>query len=82
MGDIEYWDIQGGQGLSDDDLHNLYDDMLNEVYGEVHIGYSFFAPAEILKHFEPVTYRIGFNEWLDSELGETITEDEPEDEEV
>lgn len=77
MSDFDYWAIDTGEGLTDYELHSRYDEMLNEVYGETHIGYSTFQPADILRELEPITYRVGFSDWIDSELGETITEDEP-----
>lgn len=81
MGDYDYWDLSTGEGLDDDELHRRYDDMLDEVYGEVTIGYDTFQPSELVRELRPVTYRVGFSEWVDQELGETITEDEPEDDE-
>jgi len=33
-----YWDIYSGEGLSDYDLHERYDDMLDECCDEVRIG--------------------------------------------
>lgn len=78
---MSYWDIATGEELDDDELHRRYDDMLNEIHGTVVIGYDNFDPAEIVKELRPVTYRVGFADWLDQETGETITEDEPEGDE-
>lgn len=81
MSDYEYWDAQTGEPLSDCELYELYDDMLNEVYESTHIGYTEFMPSDILRSLDPVAYRCGFNDWLDSELWNgVITDDEPTDE--
>lgn len=74
--DYEYWDIQTGEGLTDSELYERYDDMLDEVYGEP-MGYP---ASHILREVDPIAYRVGFSDWLDAETGETITDEEPTDE--
>jgi hypothetical protein len=70
-----YFDEQGTE-LDDTDLHEYYDDMLNETYGEIDLGCSYSA-SETLKAVDPIAYRCGFSDWLDSELGERIFEEDP-----
>jgi len=72
-----YWDIYSGEGLSDYDLHERYDDMLDECCDEVRIGSLSYMPSRALKEVDPIAYRVGFSDWLDSELGETITDVDP-----
>lgn len=79
MSDYYAWDIATGEGLTEDDLLSRYDDMLDEVTGEIHIGNLTYLASRVLKEVDPIAYRVGFNDWHSSELGETITEDEPED---
>lgn len=70
-----YADIETGEELDDDTLHERYDDMLDEVTSDgdgVHIGNLTYAASAVLKAVDPIAYRVGFNDWLDSELGETI----------
>jgi hypothetical protein len=48
------------------DLREQYDQMLNESYPEVKIGYSTFTASEILACCDPVMYKEGFSDYLDS----------------
>jgi 5-methylcytosine-specific restriction endonuclease McrA len=77
MSEFEYWDISTGEGLSDEQLHERYDDMLDEVSGEVHIGSLTYQASRVLKEVDPIAYRVGFSEWLDFELGETVIDWDP-----
>jgi hypothetical protein len=81
MDEYEYWDIVSGEGLSESDLYDRYDEMLDEVYGEVAIGGLTYDTAMALREVDPIAYRCGFNDWLDAELSETITDVQPRDEE-
>jgi hypothetical protein len=72
----DYWDIATGEPLEDGDLDVRYKDMLDEVYGDFMDSYP---ASRVLEAVDPIAYRVGFSEWLDSELGETITEEEPID---
>lgn len=78
MSDYEYWDIQTGEGLSDYELHQRYDEMLDEVYENATIAGMEYSTSSALKQVDPVAYRVGFSDWIDSELGETITDIDPE----
>lgn len=61
-----YIDGHTGEELDDFDLHERYDEWLDEIYPEVEMGHSVFQPSEILKELEPITYRVGFSDFLDS----------------
>ncbi len=45
----------------------LYDEFLDEVYGDVNIAGIYYPTSQALKETDPVAYRVGFNDWLDSE---------------
>ena len=62
----KYIDSHTGEELDDFDLHERYDQWLDEIYPEVELGHSVFQPSEILKELEPITYRVGFSDFLDS----------------
>lgn len=79
MSDYEYWDLSTGEGLTEYELYERYDEMLNEVYGDASIGGMEYETSSALEQVDPIAYRCGFNDWVDSELGETITEDAPVD---
>lgn len=82
MSNYDYWDIATDEPLSDDDLYQRYDDLIDEVDGDVSVGTLSWAASRVLKEMDPIAYRVGFSDWLDSELGETITEDDPDDEDM
>lgn len=56
--------------LSDDDLREQYDEMLDEVYGEIKIGTLTFSPSRVLRELDPTAYRIGLSEYEDSLMEE------------
>lgn len=80
----EFIDSNGNE-LDDDDMHDQYDMWLDDIYPEVEIGHSVFNPSEILKELEPITYRVGFSDFVDfqKEDGNLIEfpSDQPECEE-
>lgn len=77
--DYEYWDLSTGEPLTDHELHERYDDMLDECYETVSIGEITFSPSTVLRECDPIAYRVYFSDWLDAELGETITDEAPAD---
>ena len=56
--------------FSDRDLEARYDEFLDEVYGEVKIGGYFYSTSHALKEVDPIAYREGFNNWIDSEMSD------------
>lgn len=81
----DYIDAEG-EVYDETALREAYEEMLNEGYGTVTIGYSEFYPADILRELEPVTYRVGLSEHVESLGWDEWTEnhewieDEDEDE--
>ena len=62
--------------LSDYELHCMYDDMLDEVYPDCGIAGLNYSTSQALKAIDPVAYRCGFNDWLDSEITEGNIDEE------
>jgi len=60
------------QAMSEYDLKEMYDEMLDGVYGEVSIGGLTYLTSRAMKEIDPVAYRCGFGDWLDSQLSEGI----------
>ena len=60
---------------NDVDLVDAYEEMLDEVHGEVTIGHGTYSASQILSECDPIAYRVGFTDYLDM-----IGEDEDEDE--
>lgn len=78
MSSFDYWDIETGEGITDYELHRRYDEMLDETVEPWCIGDMYYDPSRVLKEVDPIAYRVGFSDWLDSELGETLTDEDPE----
>jgi hypothetical protein len=52
--------------ISEYEAFQLYDQMLDEVYPELFIGHSSFLASTVLKELDPIAYRVGFGEYVDS----------------
>ena len=49
------------------DTDTLYDEMLDEIYGEINVGVTLSA-SKVLSECDPTAYRCGFSDWLDNEI--------------
>jgi hypothetical protein len=77
----EYWDTYSGEPLSDYDLGQRYDDVLDEVYPSIEFGDVSYAPSTVLQRTDPIAYRCGFLDWLSGEISEgIISETDPSNE--
>jgi hypothetical protein len=64
-----------GEYLSMAEAEDMYDDMIDEVSGEVKIGSLTYIASEVLRRIDPIAYDCGFNDYLDSLFEDyTITE--------
>ena len=52
--------------LDDRDDKAMYDDMLNECNDVIKIGYLTFDASRIVEVLDPIAYRCGFNDYVDS----------------
>ena len=50
--------------LSEYDALQDYNQMLDDVYPEVTLGFSSFLPSRVLKEMDPIAYRVGFREYV------------------
>ena len=67
-----------GDILTESELNERFDDMLDERYDELRIGELSWAPSVALERLDPIAYRVYRNDFL-SEL-EELSEDELGDE--
>ncbi len=44
-----------------------YDDMLDEVIEPMNFGSFSLYPSRVLREVDPVAYRVGFHDYMDSE---------------
>lgn len=49
-----------------DDYEDQFDDMLDESIPEIDIGGLTYSPSHVLKNVDPVAYRCGLNDFIDS----------------
>jgi len=54
--------------IGESELHEMYDDMLDDVYPDLTIAGMNYTTSDALKNLDPTAYRCGFNDWLDSEV--------------
>lgn len=50
-----------------DDAYMMYDNMLDEFCDTVRIGSLTYAPSDVLRKTDPIAYRCGFLDYMDSE---------------
>lgn len=74
---FEYWDIYTSEGLYHWDLQERYDEWLDELYPELYVAGFRQTTSVALAELDPTAYRCGYLDWLDGELGETITDEAP-----
>ena len=58
--------------LDDYRLEKMFDEMLDECYPLVEFGLLSYTPSDVLRSTDPVAYRCGFSDWLDSQLFDAI----------
>lgn len=58
--------------LSDYDLHERYDELLDEICPTTKIAGREDQTSRALKEMDPVAYRCGFNDWLDAQVKDGV----------
>lgn len=53
--------------ILESDAIDRFNEFLNEVHETVKIGDLHYDPARVLAEVDPIAWRTGFNDWLDSE---------------
>lgn len=59
----EEQDTNPDTGLTDYELEQRYDQMLDECYPEVQIGWGTYSASTILKECDPIAYRVGLSDY-------------------
>jgi hypothetical protein len=57
------------------DLEQLYRDMLDECEPEVRVAGLCFCASRIVEELDPTAFRCGVNDYADSLIGESISEE-------
>ena len=47
------------------DMRTNYSDILDEVYGEVTLGYLTWDASHVMREMDPTAYRVGFSDYCD-----------------
>jgi hypothetical protein len=60
--------------ITEQEAFTMYDDMLDDCYPEVKIGYATFRTSFILKELDPIAYDCGYDDYCSSlaDEGEVI----------
>ena len=67
---LEYFDALSYDTLNDDELHERYDDMLDECQ-PIEVNNFSLSYAQAMKEQDPTMYRCGFSDWLDAALSDS-----------
>jgi len=51
--------------ITEYDFLEQYDEMLNECYPDVTIGYGTYSASAILRECDPIVYRVGASDYAD-----------------
>lgn len=57
---------------NDRELHEMYNEFLDECYGETEIAGYHYQTSRVLKEIDPIAYRCGFSDWLDAQMCDGI----------
>lgn len=67
----DYYDIDTGAEITDSEAHDLFDDYLDDVLDEVHIGALTYSASRVLKEVDPIAYRCEFADWSSEHFAES-----------
>ncbi len=56
------------------ECEGAYDDYLDDGCEPYHFGYLTFYPSQILSQCDPIAYRCGYTDYLDTELSDALYE--------
>lgn len=58
--------------ITETELREMYNDMLNECTPEIQIGYITFEPSRVLEELDNIAYECGLGDYYDSICDEYI----------
>lgn len=61
-----------GDELSDEELHDRFDESLNDIQDEIEIAGITLSPSYVLKHCNKAAYNTAFRDWLDDALSDEV----------
>lgn len=66
-----------GEELTDWELEEQFDDMLDEVYGDVEIAGLMYTTSRALSELDPTAYRCSFLDWINAQMEDQLLFEEP-----
>tara|TARA_Y100000310_G_scaffold309683_1_gene354053 strand:+ start:939 stop:1259 length:321 start_codon:yes stop_codon:yes gene_type:complete len=60
--------------LENNENEDEYNDMLDDVTGEIRIGSLTYSASQVLKSVDEIAYNVGLNEFNDNKISEIETE--------
>jgi hypothetical protein len=57
------------------DIESLFDEMLDDTYGDCEIAGMYFQTSRALKELDPTAYRCGCSDYIDSLIGESLSDE-------
>ena len=55
-----------GRTISEREAYEMYDEMIDDCYGDIKILGLAYRHSDVLKDFDPITYRCGFSDYTAS----------------
>jgi len=52
--------------LTEDEAYEMYDEMLDQCYEPYNMSGMIYMPSDILKECDPIAYRVGFSDYVDT----------------
>lgn len=66
-----------GEAVTEREAQEMFNEMLDECYEEIRFGELSYLPSDVLESTDPIAYRVGVNDYIDSlcQDGDTIVYD-------
>lgn len=64
---MHYQNTQTGERVTEAQLWERYREALDETLDPFLAGDVSYAPSTVLERVDPIAFRLGFNEWVDTE---------------
>jgi rubrerythrin len=61
--------------LDNEDHKDMYEDMLNECFGDINIAGLNYSTSLAMKKVDEIAYRTGFDDWSDGQVEEWLCEE-------
>lgn len=77
--DIMGYDTNTREAIYEYEFENRYENLLNEIYPELTIGYSTFEPGKVMREMSLLDFRMGMLDYWDSLISDGEVVDDEDD---